>query len=134
MRRVLGGLFICAAVAIVGCNTEVGRITLKGKVTLDDKIIDTGVVEFEPVDGKSPTSKDGRIVNGEYTAQVVPGEVIVRIRSAEIIGKKKMYDTPESPWVDDVRERIPKKYNEESTFKKTIEPNQRVMDLHITSK
>ena len=134
MRFLLAGFVFVGALTVTGCNTEVARVTLKGKVTLDDKLVENGLVEFEPIDGKTPTAKDGRIINGEYTAQVVPGEVIVRITSSEVVGKKKMYDTPDSPLVDDVKERIPKKYNEESTLREKIEPGRKALDFKLTSK
>ncbi len=133
MRTILGA-FLCAAFLAVGCNSDVHRANLKGKVTLDDKPIEKGLVEFIPADGKTPSAKGGIIVNGEYSAEVVPGNVLVKITSPEVVGKRKMYDTPDSPLVDDVKERIPTKYNDETILKETIQSNQKELHFKLSSK
>ena len=133
MRPVLGLLAVCVCL-VVGCSSDVARVTVKGKVTLDGELIDKGLVEFVPADGKTPSAKGGIILDGQYSAEIVPGEVIVKITSSEVVGKNKMYDTPDSPTIDVLRERIPKKYNEETTLKETIQPGQKELDFKLVTK
>ena len=40
--------------------------------------------------------------------------------ASKVIGKKKMYDTPDSPSVDEVKELLPDKYNAQSQYKLTV--------------
>jgi hypothetical protein len=132
--RSLCCLFAFCAFVVAGCNSDVTRVAVKGKVTLDGKSVEKGLVSFVPADGKSPTGKGGEIVDGHYSAQVVPGDVIVKISSPKVVGKKKRYDTPDSPVDDVTEEAIPKKYNEESTLKEKIDANRKEIDFALTTK
>src|SRR5262245_49082631 len=133
MRSFLSAFAIIGAFVFVGCTSEVGRVTVKGKVTLDGKTIENGLVEFIPADGKTPTAKGGAIVAGQYSADVVPGDVIVRISSAKVVGKKKRYDTPDSPIDDVTEEAIPKKYNEESILNEKISAERKEVNFDLKS-
>ena len=62
-----------------------------------------GVIRFVPVDGQTPTA-DAPIVNGRFSATVPVGKKRVEISAPRVVGKRKMYDTPDSPVVDDVAE------------------------------
>jgi hypothetical protein len=132
--RIVVCAFALLAGLFAGCSSEPARVTLRGKVTLDGNALEKGVVEFVPADGKTPSAKGGVIVGGEYTAEVVPGEVIVKITSPKVVDKKKRYDTPDSPVDDVLAEQVPKKYNEESKLKETIATGQKELDFKLVTK
>jgi len=134
MRSIVAAFCCCAVSILVGCSSDVTRVTVKGKVTLDGQLIDKGLVEFIPADGKTPSAKGGVIVDGQYSAEVVPGPVIVKITSPKVIGTKKRYDTPDSPIDDVLAERIPAKFNEDTILKETIQPNQKELDFKLVTK
>ena len=117
----------------VGCNSDPTRVAVKGKVTLDGKTIENGLVEFIPADGKTPSAKGGAIVGGQYSAEIVPGDVIVKITSPIVVGKKPRYGTPDSPVDDVLAEQIPKKYNEETTLKEKISTERKEINFELKS-
>ena len=56
----------------------------------------------------------------KYSAKLQPGDKRVAITSPKVIGKKKMYDTPDSPVVDVTEELLPKRYNAQSELTLTV--------------
>jgi hypothetical protein len=114
---------VCAIVlatsALAGCSNEAPKGVVKGEVTLDGQPLKTGLITFAPLDGKSQTA-DATIADGKFSAEVPLGEMRVEIKSPRVIGKRKMYDTPDSPTVDDVAEAIPAQYNVNSKLKVTV--------------
>ena len=133
MRAAICAFAVASLLMFVGCSSEPTRVNVKGKVTLDGKSIQNGVVEFVPVDGKTPTGKGGIITDGQYTADLVPGDVLVKIRSSKVVGKRKRYDTPDSPLDDVTEEAIPKKYNEATTLKEKITADRREINFDLKS-
>lgn len=133
VMRAFAFFFAVAAGLFVGCSSEPSRVSIRGKVTLDGKSLEKGLVEFLPADGKTPTAKGGVIVDGEYTADVVPGDVLVKIHSSKVVGKKKRYDTPDSPIDEVTEEAIPKKYNEETTLKEKITADRKEINFDLKS-
>ena len=120
---------------VAGCNTGPNYSAVKGRVTVDGKPIESGLVEFEPVDRNSQSPKGGVITNGDYSAEVPPGEMKVKITAMRSTGvKKKRYDTPDSP-VDEITEQfLPKKFNEETELKATIKSGKNDLDFLLKSK
>lgn len=107
---------VCAG----GCSSEAGRKgSLRGEVTLDGQPLKEGVIRFVPADGRSPTA-DTAIVGGRFSATVPVGEKRVEISAPKIVGKRKMYETPDSPVVDEVVELIPARYNVRSELTITV--------------
>jgi len=66
-------------------------------------------------------------VDGKFTADVPVAKMKVAINGNKVIGKRKAYDTPESPWEDDVAELLPAKYNVNSDL--TLEVKKGVQDV-----
>ena len=102
-----------------GCSDSAKHGAISGTVTLDGQPLKTGIIRFDPVDGQSATA-DATITDGKFTATVPPGEKRVSITSPKVVGKKKMYDTPDSPIVDLTEELLPVKYNSQSELKLTV--------------
>ena len=113
-----------------GCSSEAGKATVSGEVTLDGQPLKEGVIRFVPADGKSPTA-DAAIVVGRFEATVPLGTKRVEISAPKVVGKRKMYDTPQSPWVDEVAELIPARYNVKSMLTAEVKkgPNDLSFDL-----
>jgi hypothetical protein len=106
--RFSAALFLLAAIA--GCSEQADQATVTGTVTLDGQPLAAGEIRFAPADGQSSTA-GATISEGKFTASVPPGEKKVQISAPKVTGKKKMYDTPESPTVDIVQELLPARYN-----------------------
>jgi hypothetical protein len=110
---------LAALVVAAGCGPggpETG--TVSGEVTLNGQPLKEGLIRFVSVDGKA--AADAPITDGKFTATVPTGEMTVSISANKVVGKKKMYDTPDSPTVDETIELIPAKYNSNTELKLTV--------------
>jgi hypothetical protein len=116
-----------------GCSSEAGKVTVSGEVTLDGKPLKEGVIRFVPVDGKSPTA-DAAIVDGRFQGTVPVGAKRVEISAPKVVGKRKMYDTPQSPWVDEVAELIPARYNVKSGLTAEVKKGANNLSFDLKSK
>src|SRR5262245_52027456 len=113
MRWLLRGL-VCAWIVVIagaGCGRGPAVGTVTGEVTYDGQPVKDGHVTFTPVDGKGQTG-GAPILDGKFKADQVPAlKMKVELHGNKVIGKRKAYDTPESPVMDDVVELLPPKYN-----------------------
>src|SRR5262245_28750207 len=106
-------------VACAGCSGP-NISTVTGEVTLDGQPLKEGIIRFVPVNGDTPTA-DAPIVNGRFKAPVPPGQKRVEISAPKPGKKRKAYDTPDSPEVEDVGELIPERYNAKSELPLTVQ-------------
>jgi hypothetical protein len=90
--------------------------TVNGSVTVDGEPAKVGAVSFFAVDGRAPTA-GAPIVDGKFSAEVTPGICMVQIRVSKVVGKKKIYDTPDSPVREVWAEVLPPKYNDNTQLK-----------------
>lgn len=118
-----------ALVFAVGCGGP-PEGTVSGAVSADGEPLKDGVIRFEPTDPKAQPV-DAIIKDGAYTATLAPGDVKVVIRANKVVGKTKMYDTPDSPTVDKVVELIDAQFNDNSTQKMTVAPGQQKKDWEV---
>src|SRR4051794_39698315 len=107
------------ALAFAGGCSDGATSTVSGKVTLDGEPLKEGLIKFLPADGKSQNA-DAPVKDGRSTATMPPGEKRVEISAPKVVGKRKMYDTPDSPTVDEVKELLPAKYNTSGDLKLTV--------------
>ena len=114
------GLAVAAAAALAaaGCRGE-PKAQVSGTVTLDGVPVENGVIQFYPV-GSTGQTAGGGVQNGRYALDASPGEMTVTINASKVVGKQKLYATPDSPVVDKVSELVPSKYNSVSTLKVTL--------------
>jgi hypothetical protein len=128
---VRAGLTVALAVllALAGCSAKDGKVT--GTVTIDGTPLESGSILFVPVDGKSPTT-GGSIKEGRYSVRVPPGTMKVSISAPEVVGKKKIYPTADSPEMPVTKERLPPRYNEstELTLEVKLGTNEKDFELH----
>jgi hypothetical protein len=126
------GVMLLAA-ALTGCSSEKTGGIVKGTVTLDGQPLAAGQILFVSVDQSTP-SAEGKITAGAFEALVPPGEKRVEIRAPKVTGKKKMYDTPDSPTVDTVVELLPAKYNVNSELTMTVDGAAQEQNFDLKSK
>jgi hypothetical protein len=103
----LGGLLL-ASLLLAGCDGD-NRVVVKGTVQFDGKPIADGSINFVPNDGKSQTA-GGAIKEGKYSVRVPVGPMKITISEPKVVGKKKLYDTPDSPERPIMAESLPAKY------------------------
>ena len=68
------------------------------------------------------------------TATVPPGEKRVEISAAKVVRKIKMYDTPDSPVVDETAELLPARYNVHSELTMTVQKGAQEKRFDLKSK
>jgi len=126
MHRWLNGMssfapwaWAISVVFVAGCSSESAKGIVKGEISLDGQPLATGLIRFVPVDGKTQTA-DGTIAGGKFSTSVPLGDMRVEITAPRVVGKMKMYNTPDSPEVDKVEEAIPPQYNVESKLSVTV--------------
>ena len=126
-------LLLCTiAITLGGCSRS-NLATVTGGVTVDGAPAKVGAISFFAVDGQAP-SAGAPIVDGKFTARVTPGLCTVQIRVSKIVGKKKIYDTPDSPVREVWAEVLPPKYNDDSQLQLDVKPGKNTQDYELKSK
>lgn len=121
-------LFVLAA---EGCGENVA--TIQGEVTLDSQPLSEGLIRFVPLDGEG-TPTDGPIKNGKYHVQLSVGEKRVEITAPKVVGKRKLYDTADSPEVDEIDELLRDDFNVESTLRTTVKAGENQASFPVQAK
>ena len=134
-RRIRRGVALCAAVLLVtGCDGVPGGMgTVTGRVTVDGLPAADGAVSFTPSDGMSQTS-GGKIVEGRYEATAAIGAAKVSIRIPKVVGKRKLYDRPDSPVQPIMEESLPPKYNDQTELVIEVRPGEMECNFDLSSK
>src|SRR5262245_56078067 len=124
---------ILALACAAGCSGG-GKSAVSGNVKLDGQPLKEGLIKLVPADNK-PGTMDAAIRDGKYTLTAVPpGEYRVEISANKVVGKKKMYDTPDSPTVDEVVELLPARYNTGTELKLTVKSGSQEKDFELAGK
>ena len=115
---VLFVVMCCSALA--GCSGKSLKTgTVTGDVSLDGQPLKSGVIHFVSSDGKVATT-DAMIADGKYTVEMPPGDKRISISAPKVVGRRKAYDTPDSPTLDVVQELLPAKYNAKTELTLTV--------------
>lgn len=126
-------LSICVFV-LSGCTPDNGMLDISGKVTMDGEPVPSGTISFMPVSGQGTTS-GGEIIDGEYTAEVSPGELAVQVTSPQEVRKENPTAEEVERGLDvDRKETIPPKYNRASVLRITVAADALEHDITMTSK
>src|SRR5215212_10673 len=113
-RLLLMVLLAFAAASGAGCSQGIATGTVSGEVTLDGKPLPKGHLEFVPVGGQGQTA-GAMIADGKFSAEIPVAKMTVKIHAPKVVkSNRKMYDAPNEPFVDDIVEALPAKYNEKS--------------------
>jgi hypothetical protein len=132
MLRILrGAAGVALLLLLAGCGGGADTGEVSGAVQLDGKPVEAGAITFSPVDGKSPTS-GCEIKGGRYTARVPIGRMKVAINVPKVVGKKKVYNTPDSPEMPVTAEALPPRYNQKTELELDVKSgsNPKDWDLH----
>lgn len=120
MSRSICFLTLMAAmlVSVAGCGSqEIPKALVRGKVSFNGAPLKEGSIKFVPTEGDGPTAGAVLKGEGEYSAEVPTGMMRVEITSPKVTGKRKAFDTPDSPTIDITEEQIPERYNAKSELK-----------------
>jgi hypothetical protein len=134
MLRTLGLCLVLAALAFAGCSPTPKTAKVSGEVTLDGQPLKDGRIQFIPVAGDTGTA-GAIITDGKFTTDVPISKMRVEINANKVIGKRKVYeDSPQSPWVEDVRELLLPRYNSSSTLEIDVKPGPQTVKYPLLSK
>ncbi|MCF0234412.1 MAG: hypothetical protein HUK22_05465 [Thermoguttaceae bacterium] len=88
-KRILAvlALCICACVAVAGCDKGPKRVQISGTISGAGEKVQTGMIQFIPVDGQGPTDGTAIKEDGSFTAEVTTGEKIVNAYGGKIVGE-----------------------------------------------
>ena len=130
--RAFSFILLASFVFVCGCGPEPNMATITGTVTIDGTPAEKGSISFIPVDGMTPTA-GATIEQGKFTSEVPIGESKVEIRVPKVVGKQKLYDTPDSPVQEIMEEVLPAKYNESTELRFTAQKgkNEKAFELSI---
>ncbi|BBO33819.1 hypothetical protein [Lacipirellula parvula] len=118
----------------IGCGSQdPNRGEVTGIVTVNGQPAVTGAVAFSPVDGQSPTS-GGKIIDGKYTVTASTGTSRVAIRVPKVVGKRKLYNTPDSPEQPLMAETLPPEYNDRTTLTLEVKPGDNEHNFELQTK
>lgn len=119
-ERVWAGGILMVLLALAGCG-GVQEAQVSGTVKVDGEPLEKGVIRFMPPDGKTkPPRVD--IIKGHYSVKIPVGTWKVSISAPKVVGKKKLYDTPNSPERDVTKETLPERYNEQTELTVDVKP------------
>ncbi|MDB5338671.1 MAG: hypothetical protein JWN70_4290 [Planctomycetaceae bacterium] len=111
-------LVTALVVSVAGCGSqEIPKALVRGKVSLDGAPLKEGSIKFIPTEGDGPTAGAVLKGDGEYSTDVPVGMMRVEITSPKVTGKRKAFDTPDSPTIEITEEQIPERYNAKSELK-----------------
>jgi hypothetical protein len=118
--------------AAAGCDTDAGRVKVKGTVTFDGKPLPKGVIVFAPEGGDGGrVLASVEVVDGQFEMpakhEPKPGPYKVLINSAQQTGR----------WVNglpELKEVLPAKYHEKSTLTADLRPGENVLTFDLKSK
>ena len=125
-----GGL--ATLLVLAGCS-EPKTAEVSGTVTVDGEPVKRGSISFFPTDGNAPTA--GAVIkDGLYSTKVPITAMKVKISAPKVIGKRKLYDAPDSKEVDVVEEGLPAKYNKDTELTFEVKPGKNQKDWELQSK
>lgn len=133
LKQISLGLLVCLF-AVTGCDSSANRARVKGKVTVDGTPLENGAIRLIPLDGKAPTA-GSPIEDGEYYVDNAPVTTVrIEITAPKVVGKRKAYDTPDSPTIDVTKESLPEKYNLKSELKRELTRGENELNFDLKTK
>lgn len=132
-KSTLAAMLYIGLLLLTGCSESTTHGVVNGSVTLDGKPLEEGTVRFVPIEGESQTAS-AMITDGKFESEVPVGKVRVEYSAPKVMGKKKMYQTEDSPTVDIVGELLPERYNVRSEVVLSVEPGQNAHEIDLQSK
>ena len=131
---VLAGCLLAVMVlCTLGCGSggpAMGQVS--GKVTLDGQPLANATIEFRPREGRpSGATTDA---SGDYTLQFTAHKtgVLIGEHTVKITTEGEIED-PETGETTEVPERVPAKYNAETTLTATVSGGKNTINFELTS-
>jgi hypothetical protein len=121
-------LLLILGLLLAGCDQGPPKGTVKGTVTLEGQPVDAGVITFVPSDGNSQPEAV-TITAGEYSVTMPVGDKRVEIYWAPSAGQ--VGDTA-TQGREQIVQRIPAKYNAQSTLTHTVVKGAARKDFALT--
>lgn len=118
------------AVVMTGCNKGPKKIPITGSVKVAGEPVDSGSITFVPADGQGP-SDGARIVDGQFSAEVTPGEKTLKVYGTKIVGQVEADPVLNPGVMSNKYEDIPAKVFTEE-IKVTIEKKNQVVDIEYS--
>jgi hypothetical protein len=112
---------LAGVLAAAGCSSPDGMslYTVRGKVTFEDQPVAQGMITFK-AGGPSGRAYSAEIKDGEYTAKVESGQMVVEVSATRVVPGK--FDTSNGAKEPFVEMYIPAKYNRSSTLTAEVKP------------
>lgn len=130
MKRTAAAGWLLLLTLVIGCSGD-GLSAVSGTVTLDDRPIDNGTIEFLPADGKGPTAA-AIIEGGRYQVRVAPGPKEVRIAGYRKTGERHLDPgDPSSPMIDVQEQIVPARYNTASELQCEVDAGRGRHDFEL---
>ncbi len=132
-RRSGASLFIIVLLLATGCQRrpagqpEVGQVT--GKITLDGEPLTDGIVYFIPPEGRSSVGNTDK--NGVYVMGYLPKVLGARLGKHKVVIKTYWPDET-SPEALSAVDKIPKKYNSETTLTAEVKAGKNTINFELT--
>lgn len=119
---------------MLGCGS--GGVSLKGKVSYDNNVVDQGAITLIPASA-SGKKVGGIIKDGTFEIPkdkgLVAGQYKVEITWAKKTGKKVQEEPGSKEFVSEERKQaIPAKYNSQTTLQVTLKSGENVEDFLLT--
>lgn len=124
---------IVALALVSGCGSDKPVGTVKGRVTFDNQPLAKGQIRFVPADGKS-APVEAEVADGAFTVTLPLGDMRVEVRAPKVVGKIKMYESPNSPVVDKVEEAVAARFNVTSTLTLTVRKGEQEATFAVSGK
>lgn len=121
-------VILCFGAVLVGCSSgDLGRVS--GKVTLDDQPLADAEITFTPIEGGRPSiaTTDS---SGAYEL------LYTKDQKGAVVGPHTITITTYEESDDQVtrEEKVPTKYNLETTLKETVKAGSQTLDFELDSK
>lgn len=124
MTGPLKSLFVVIIVTVIGCNSRPTPVAVSGTVTFEGKLLEAGMIQFDPLAGPQTQRRDVAIANGVFELPadkgLLPGtEFKVSIKAFKKTGKKYPNANPGASYDEEIQY-LPDQYNVSSTLRATI--------------
>ena len=123
--------------ALLGCGSTTGgpeRGSIEGTVTVDDVLVQTGMIQFTPTDGNEGPMSGAVITHGKYAIPQAKGPVVgmnhIQIRGNRKTGK--IIETRHGPTEERVPV-VPDHYNKHSTLVREVKAGKNEFHFKLSS-
>ncbi len=126
-------LLTASILLLTACGDGSNTGEVVGTVSVDGKPAERGSVSFAPLSGEGSTS-GAEIRDGKFSAEVALGKNKVEIRVPKVVGKQRLYDTPDSPLQELMEEVLPAKYNDQTELEIDVNQGKNEKNWELSTK